>query len=223
MADPYSTQALPGPALALRERTRRDFRADRMRLFLQLVAGRPRPLSILDVGGTGEFWKRYRNGFDLTLLNRFEQPAPNGVKCLVGDACDLSRFADGAFDVVFSNSTIGHVGGWEQQQRMAREIRRVGRGYWLQTPAQWFPLDWRTETPFFHWLPDRLQASLLMLSPIGSYPRCADYCAAMTAASRVRNLSGRELRALFPDGTIVPERAAGLVKSFVVHHGLISQ
>ena len=43
-----------------------------------------------------------------------------------GDACALP-FADQAFDVVFSNAVIEHVGDVERQRRFVAEALRVGR------------------------------------------------------------------------------------------------
>ena len=43
-----------------------------------------------------------------------------------GDACALP-FADGQFDVVFSNAVIEHLGGRERQRRFVSEAIRVGR------------------------------------------------------------------------------------------------
>lgn len=79
-------------------------------------------------------------GAKVTLLNVMPQA---GIDAVLGDARDLSRYGDGEFDVVFSNSCIGHVGGFEDQLRMAREIRRVGRRYFVQTPNHGLPIDWR--------------------------------------------------------------------------------
>jgi hypothetical protein len=41
----------------------------------------------------------------------------------------------------------------EQQRTFASEVRRVGRGAWLQTPARGFPFEPLWLSPFMHWLP----------------------------------------------------------------------
>ena len=66
----------------------------------------------------------------------------------------MPEFTTGEFDVVFSNSVIEHVGDFDDQRRMADEVRRVGRRFFVQTPNRWFPLEVHTRLPFVHWLPD---------------------------------------------------------------------
>ena len=77
-----------------------------------------------------------------------------GVRYVQGDACDLP-FADGEFDVVFSNAVIEHVGGRARQSRFVLEALRVGRRVFITTPNRVFPVDVHTRLPFVHWLPDR--------------------------------------------------------------------
>src|SRR5262245_49750240 len=110
------------------------YRARRKRLahLLEVIDGAPKPLRILDVGGTDVFWKIMdladRDDLQFTVLNIFPTKNPDERFCwIVGDARDLSQFGDGAFDLVFSNSVIEHVGGAADQLRMANEIRRVGQ------------------------------------------------------------------------------------------------
>jgi SAM-dependent methyltransferase len=74
------------------------------------------------------------------------------VRYVQGDACALP-FPDDAFDLVFSNAVIEHVGGRERQQAFVREALRVGRHVFLTTPNRWFPLEVHTGLPFVHWLP----------------------------------------------------------------------
>jgi SAM-dependent methyltransferase len=70
-----------------------------------------------------------------------------------GDGLALP-FADGEFDVVFSNAVLEHVGGRERQRRFVSEALRVGRRVFLTTPNRRFPFEVHTRLPFVHWLPD---------------------------------------------------------------------
>ena len=169
-----------------------------------------------------EYWRAVQLPFErearIELLNTFEQQVAAPYKSVVGDARDLSRYGDGEFDVVFSNSVIGHVGSFSDQQLMASEMRRVGRYFFLQTPNHGFPLDWRTLVPFFHFLPVEVQAWCFERFSVGAYCRAGSRAEAIHWASRVRNIRRRELALLFPGGTVVHERFGGFTKSFIVHN-----
>ena len=151
-------------AISLRSRERK------LRLFLDEL--RPTPeTSVLDVGtdelGFGEgdgcgtlnfFEERYPWPGRITALGLhdgkgFRKRYPN-IPDVQGDACALP-FADGAFDVVFSNAVIEHVGGREQQRRLVLEAIRVGRRVFITTPNRRFPMEVHTRLPFVHWLPER--------------------------------------------------------------------
>src|SRR6187551_656400 len=158
--------------MSIHEFARKRFRGQRMKLFLSLIAEVPQPATLLDVGGTVDFWRdQVPDGVKITILNVFEQQPANGIETLVGDGCDLSRFRDKSFDVVLSNSVLYLVVGWKRQQQMANEIRRGGRHYFVQTVNRNFPLDWRTLVPFFHWLPWKTQAWWFERIPVGRYKK----------------------------------------------------
>jgi SAM-dependent methyltransferase len=196
-------------------------RRRRHALFTRLLSTLPRPVRILDVGGTMAYWDALGvppgPGVQIDLLNVAVEPVRSPFTSVAGDARDLSMFADQSFDVVFSNSVIGHVGGLSDQLRMASEIRRVGRHYFVQTPNQGFPIDWRTMVPFFHFMPPGLQAWLFERTGVGTYRRARDRAEALHWATRVRNIRRGEVSQLFPGATIVSERVSGLTKSFIVH------
>jgi SAM-dependent methyltransferase len=154
----------------------------------------------------------------IVLLNTSTQTADKNFRCILGDARDLSQFADHQFDIVFSNSVIGHVGGLEDQARMAREISRVGKHFFLQTPNHMFPVDWRTLVPFFHFLPNKAQAWCFLHLRVGVYRRARDPKEAEEWSTRVRNLRRHELHTLFPGAAVVEERILGFTKSFMVHN-----
>src|ERR1700682_6355105 len=85
----------PG-SLASRLRQRRH------EFFLKLLETLPRPISILDVGGTSTFWKNLALKADdarIVLLTVFEQsPESPNMRSIAGDARDLRQFADNSFD-----------------------------------------------------------------------------------------------------------------------------
>ena len=63
-------------------------------------------------------------------------------------------FADGAFDIGFSNAVVEHVaGGRDGQRRFVGELCLVAERVFVTTPNRWFPLDPHTLLPFAHWLP----------------------------------------------------------------------
>ena len=89
----------------------------------------------------------------------------------VGDARNLSEYADGSVDLVHSNSVIEHVGGWADMRAMADEMMRIGRSGWMQTPAWEFPVEPHFRAP----------------SCTGSASRCGRGC----CRSRWRSGTGR--------------------------------
>jgi len=152
-------------AISLRSRRRK------LELFLKELQPTP-DTSVLDVGadelGFGE-------GDGCGTLNFFEElyPWPRRITALglqdgavfraryphiryvQGDACALP-FADGEFDIVFSNAVLEHVGDRARQLLFVSEALRVGRRVFLTTPNRRFPLEVHTRLPFVHWLPDLL-------------------------------------------------------------------
>ena len=203
----------------------RRLRRRRFELFRSLLDRLGRPLSILDVGGTAQFWRTMglggEPGVDITLLNLDppRETTGSGVRALQGDARDLSRFGDRSFDVVFSNSLIEHVGGPPDQERAAREMQRVGKAFFVQTPNRNFPLEPHFLFPFFQHLPVRTRVFLLTRFPLGWYGRIADPEEARRTVESVQLLDREHFASLFPGAVIWEERLFGLTKSFVAHRG----
>ena len=63
-------------------------------------------------------------------------------------------FEDDAFDLVFCNAVIEHVGDRAAQATFMREILRVGKSAWITTPNRWHPIEFHTITPLIHFLPE---------------------------------------------------------------------
>ena len=123
-------------------------------------------------------------------------------------------FADTSFDVVYCNSVIEHLSTFDDQAKLAREVRRVGRSYWVQTPARRFPVEPHYLTPFVHWLPAKLRRRAL---PYTVWARIAHPSAEYMDGkiAEIRLVSRREFARLFPDAVIRRERFFGLTKSWL--------
>lgn len=201
-------------------------RLKRFALFRSLIQSLPRPLRILDVGGTQVFWQTMQfhtePGVHITILNQTPVKVTHqSFDSDTGDACDLSRFKDKSFDIVFSNSVIEHVGSFEDQKRMADEVRRVGRHYFIQTPNRYFPIEPHFVFPFFQFLPLTVRIGLVRRWPLGWHPRFTDDDEAREAVSSIRLLTLKEVKTLFPGARIYKERFCGLTKSFMTAGGWV--
>ena len=196
-------------------------RQDRLREFTALLPEDGRAIRILDAGGTPEFWGRHRaqlpSETEITVLNlAFDgQCDLPGISRIRGDARDMSMFRDGEFDFCFSNSVIEHAGTFQDQLRMAGEIRRVAKGYFVQTPNEYFPLEPHFLVFGWQFAPVGLRASLLQRGDRGWMKRVEDPALAREVVQSIRLLSARKLRKMFPDGEIYRERIGGLTKSIV--------
>ena len=195
----------------------RGFRRRRMRAFERRFGSRE-ATTILDVGGTHFNWGLIDAKSRITLLNLSVPPDVDGLPanftCVVGSATRL-EFEDGSFDVGFSNSVIEHLASWERQESFAREIRRVGRSLWVQTPARRFFVEPHLITPFVHYLPKRWQRRLLRNFTVWGWLARPSQEAVDRFLAETRLLDHEEMRRLFPDCEIRRERFLGLTKSYV--------
>jgi ubiquinone/menaquinone biosynthesis C-methylase UbiE len=199
-------------------------RRARFALFLSLVERLEGHLEILDIGGTQEFWNLMTDGnpgdLRITLLNIEDQPVTSAqYVCAVGDARSMPQFANRSFDVVFSNSVIEHVGSYDDQRRMANEVMRVGKRYFVQTPNKRFPLEPHFLFPFFQYLPGAIRAQMVHRFDIGWYKRIPSLSKAREEVDSIQLLTRGKFADLFPGATIYEEKIAGLTKSFVAYRG----
>lgn len=184
-----------------------------------------RPVRALDVGGSPKFWNTVeattRDRCEVDLLN-LEFPTDTeghdvaNVNLMVGDARDLSRFADQSYDLVVSNSMIEHVGRWADIRQCCNELRRVGRSGWVQTPAFAFPVDPHCMLPFIHWFAPPIRRRMLQAFGWLPWQRHIEFHEYRYWADYANMMSFVELKHLFPRDTIIVERLLGLPKSYIV-------
>jgi len=145
------------------------------------------------------------------------------VPVLVGQSGKLP-FPDGFFDIVYCSSVIEHVtvpkdevwtvrSGREFRERslahqrdFAREIQRVGRQFFVQTPYRWFLVESHSWLPFVSWLPRRLQLPILKAAA-RFWPKSTNPDWYL--------LDRRELKSMFGDAEIRDEKWLGLTKSIM--------
>ena len=197
----------------------RRFRRRRMEDFDRTFRLRP-DLRVLDAGGTSLNWSLVTTMPRLVVLSlpRRREETGAGVTLVFADGRAMP-FRDRAFDIVFSNSVIEHLGDAESQRRFAAEVARVGRGYWVQTPNRWFPVEPHLLTPFLHWLPRSWRGAVARRFTVWEWlarprPDQREYYV-RHCAEEVRLLGPRELGALFPGAAVRKERLLGLTKSLV--------
>lgn len=200
-------------------------RVERFARFEDLASGLGTPLKIIDIGGEASFWEAGgwagRDDVEITVVNLpFEDREHDNIRPVMGDATDLSEFADNSFDIAFSNSVIEHLYTRQNQEAMAREAQRVGRAYWVQSPNFWFPVEPHFLFVGWQWLPESVRVAILMRKKCGWYRKEPDRAKALDAVKEIRLLTRRDLRTMFPDGRVEAERFFGIAKSWIAIGGM---
>jgi SAM-dependent methyltransferase len=201
MPDVYATargrvRARLASPLAARARARRHA------AFFALTGLQPR-MRVVDVGCGALGLRSLEPDLDITGVDVVARPLYPGP-FVQADATKRLPFADGAFDLAYSSSVIEHLAPADRPA-FAREVRRVARGFFVQTPAWSFPIEPHALLPFAHWLPPRIRRTYWRLGAAGSWEDIA-------------LLRRAELAALFGE-PIHAERFGGLVKSWIALRG----
>jgi SAM-dependent methyltransferase len=193
----------------------RRSREKKHRLFQQFL----RPTAntrILNVGATGgslglqeqfEYWYPYPGRivgggpyFDEADAYRKSFPA---VTAMVFDGCSLP-FADRSFDIVYSNAVLEHLPGPDLVTRFAREVQRVGKGWFIATPNFWYPIEPHYHLPLMQFMPQDLQRRVA--TRFGKVPY-----------DHIRLLSKRELRELFPTSNLTHCRVTFFPETLIAY------
>jgi hypothetical protein len=172
---------------------------------------------VLDLGGTSSIWAYVDTPLNIKILNLPGSPTEkspgvshHNIEFVVGDATDLSEFGDGAFDLVFSNSVIEHVGDRSKQLAFAEGVKRLAPSYWVQTPSIWFPIEAHSGMPFWFFYPRAMRRWFMT--------RWSQKLPAWTEmVKQTRVLKHIALRFLFHDGRIIREWSFLMVKSYIAY------
>lgn len=199
------------------------FREKRFGYFTSLIRNIPRPVKIVDIGGTVDYWRKRGwdsiEGIYVTVINlSIKEQEQGNISVEKGNALHLSRISDQFFDIAYSNSVIEHVYSYNNQKQMAAELQRVAKFHWIQTPNFWFPIEPHFHVPGWQWLPRPWRVVLLMNFRCGWRGPISDRETAQNLVDEVRLLTLNEMRAMFPDSVIWKEKFLGLTKSIVAHN-----
>ncbi len=203
------------------------FRAKRFRHIQGLIETILRErgtADILDLGGTETYWKigedflrANRHRLRFTIVNTEDQQIeqPDLFSFQRDSATNLALFDGRRFDLVHSNSVVEHVGNWMDMEDFAANTRRLAPRYYVQTPNYWFPYEPHFRFPGFQYLPVRMRERMITRYSLGFFQRVPTIEEARDVIYHHRLLSTREMRRLFPDGTVFHEKVAGLNKSVI--------
>jgi len=197
------------------------WRKRRFHLFLKTVQPQPTDI-ILDVGGYPDFWisaPRISQRIDILNIHPIHLPphqtSAHEFHFIEGNGCALAM-KNCSYDIGFSNSVIEHVGTWNDQQRFAAEIRRVGNALWIQTPAYECPIEPHYLTPFAHYLPRIVQKKVLRWTSVWGWVQRPPQSEIDAMVESIRLLTKSEMKKLFPDCIIITERLLGIFpKSYI--------
>jgi hypothetical protein len=132
-------------------------------LFMQQM--RPGPGDrILDIGasddvgiGSNMLEQLYPHRENLTCTSLTDgksilaaYPGVHHVRIVAGEPIPFDR---NAFDIVYSNAVLEHVGSRVQQKKFIAEMCRVAPRRFLTVPNPGFPIESHTCLPFIHYLP----------------------------------------------------------------------
>jgi SAM-dependent methyltransferase len=185
---PIARIASPWAARARARRHERFFALTRL----------PSDARVLDVGCGALGLLAFEPALDITGVDIRETPGYPGV-FVCADAAEGLPFAENEFDLVYCSSVIEHVEP-HRRERFASEIRRVGRGWFVQTPARSFPIEPHALLPGAHWLPEWLRKPYWRLGATGQW-------------EAISLLGKTEMQHLF--GPVVAERFGPLAKSWI--------
>ncbi|MFD8633231.1 MULTISPECIES: class I SAM-dependent methyltransferase [unclassified Streptomyces] len=178
-------------------------------------------MSVVDLGGTAEMWLRAQvRPKHVHLVNLEEHPAelPDWISAEIADVTDPAVAAElgarGGYDLVFSNSTIEHVGGHSQRRLFVAAVEQLAPLHWIQTPYRYFPVEPHFVAPGFQFLPLAARARLVRRWPlVHSRPDSPE--SAMNAVINIELLTRTEMRYLFPGSLLLGEQVLGATKSLI--------
>lgn len=106
-------------------------------------------------------YKNYKSISDQSIESNFFSKV---LKKSITDDFSNEEIKDFQSDLVISNATIEHVGSFENQTKMCRNIIKLSKKYFIiLTPNRFHPFEFHTKIPIIHWLPKKFHRKILRL------------------------------------------------------------
>ncbi len=137
------------------------------------------------------------------------------VDARVGDSRQMP-WPDKYFDIVYSNAVIEHVGRLEDQRKMAREIMRVGKRWFVTTPNRWYPFEFHLRLPFVTWLPWH---GYMWFGRLVQYGHVQQRYVFGVKPQEIRLLGVSGLKKCFPGSRIIKHRVTFMAETLVAVGG----
>ena len=92
-------------------------------------------------------------------------------KSITGDFSE-KEIEEFSSDLVVSNATIEHVGGFLQQKKMLLNIIKLSKKtFIITTPNRFHPVEFHTKIPLIHWLPKSFHRKILKVLGLSFYAK----------------------------------------------------
>lgn len=104
-------------------------------------------------------FKEYKSISDQNIKNKFFS---RSIQKSITDNFTDNEIKNFKSDLVISNATIEHVGGFNNQIKMCENIIKLSNKYFvICTPNKYYPLEFHTKIPFLHYLPEKIYRIVL--------------------------------------------------------------
>ncbi|MEN6384977.1 MAG: class I SAM-dependent methyltransferase [Phycisphaerales bacterium] len=161
-------------------------------------------------------WKNNISAVNLSSahIDRIKHFYPQ-IDARVGDACKLP-WPDKYFDIVYCNAVIEHLGNFINQKKMAKEIMRVGKSWFVATPNRWYPFEFHLRLPFITWFPGNFY---LLAGRFCSYCHVKKKYVFGLSRNDLRLMTSKELKQSFLDSKILKQRITFMAETLIVFGG----
>lgn len=209
----------------------------RCSLFREFIGAAPRPLRVIDLGGSQVMWRRWlfsdEDRVHVTLVNSHagdtshldEEAAGSFFVEWRHDVRQLTASDLAPFDIVFSNSLLEHLYSRDEQRAVADTVMASGKPYFVQVPNRRCLVDPHFPhplAPFYAGWPRSVQAVALAHHRLGSGAKSGSVAAARARLRDYVPIDRATLQHLFPDSRVVTDWSLGLPMSLVARRGFPS-